>query len=59
MEGERVVHKCLRTQWQEGLEAAGRVGDGVRAARFAGQLDALRVIVALPEDEFKRLRWIK
>ena len=49
------MHRSLRTQIQDNLAAAGREGDGVRAAKFAGQLDILSVILEMPEKELKKL----
>jgi len=48
-------HLSLKSKIQKDLAAAGREGDGVRAARFAGQLDILDVILNLPQNELKKM----
>jgi len=37
------------------LITAGRDGDGTRAARYAGQLDIIDVLMQLPQNELKRM----
>lgn len=51
LEGDKVHRRSLKTQVQANLEAAGRKGDGVECARFAGQLEILKVVLAIPENE--------
>lgn len=48
-------HLSLKSKIYRDMAAASRVGDGVRAARFAGQLDLLDVLLRLPENELKKL----
>jgi hypothetical protein len=36
------------------LAAAGRAGDGIRAAKHAGRLDMIDEILKLPEKEYNR-----
>ena len=36
------------------LQASGRAGDGVRCAKFAGQLEMIDLMLNLPENELKR-----
>ena len=52
------LYKGLLSQLREkilvDLASAGRAGDGVRAARFTGQLDLLDLIPKLPEQELKK-----
>ena len=37
------------------LLAAGREGDGVRSAKFTGQIDIIPVMLKLPETELKKM----
>jgi hypothetical protein len=46
--------KCLREQLNDKLMASARAGEQVNAAKFAGQIDILPVILALPEQELER-----
>ena len=51
--GEVLGRKSLKSQVQANLEAAGRSGDGIQCAKFAGQLDILNVVLTLPETVLK------
>lgn len=54
LQGDRVSRPCLKSQLQSKLEAAGRKGDGIECAKFAGQLEILRTIFLIPEEELKK-----
>ena len=54
--GERNPRKCLRTQLNDKLMAAARAGEQLEANKYAAQIDIIRVILELPENEFKRKR---
>ena len=53
MEGNRLVRQCLKSKLQADLLAAGRAGDGIKAAKVSGQLDILDVVVELPVKYLK------
>ena len=44
MVGNQLVHQSLKGKLQADLLAAGRSGDGIKAARVSGQLDILDVV---------------
>lgn len=46
--------KCLKDQLNDKLMAAARSGQTIDAAKFAGQIDILPVILALPEQELEK-----
>lgn len=54
MQGDRISRPSLKSQIQAKLEAAGRKGDGIECAKFAGQLELLRTIIELPNIELNK-----
>lgn len=44
----------LKAQLNDKLMSSARAGEQVNAAKFAGQIDILPVILALPEQELER-----
>ena len=44
----------VKDKAQVDLASAGRAGDGVQCAKFAGQLDIIDIIMNLPDNELKR-----
>lgn len=46
--------KCLVAQLNDKLMAEARCGDQIKSAMFAGQIDIIPVILALPEKELEK-----
>lgn len=47
-EGEKRVYRSIKSQIREGLESAGRRGEGLECAKFAAQLELIPIILELP-----------
>lgn len=46
--------KCLRDQLNDKLMASARSGETSNSAKFAGQIDILPTVLALPEQELEK-----
>ena len=44
----------MKERVKASLAASGREGDGVRCAKFAGQLEMIDLMLNLPEQELKK-----
>ena len=53
---ERILlnKKCLKTQLNDKLMASARNGEQNNSAKFAGQIDILPVIFAIPQQELEK-----
>ena len=41
--------RCLKQQLQDSLMSAGRAGDSIKAATYAGQIDILQIVLDVPK----------
>jgi hypothetical protein len=51
---KNLVSGKFKSQLNDKLMASARAGEQVNAAKFAGQIDILPVILALPEQELEK-----